>query len=145
MAHLRGAFRRERYSRLELVVRIVVRCIMSEEIEKIVKGLIWDMSAKCYDDMEEKQRIRENLDVEVLGGGKVKLSLRNFDLFEETLILVGSERYANGSDSDHISKTVRLTAQKNSDTVKLTAQDKFITASVDRVYAPIMMGGFNHE
>ena len=118
---------------------------MSEEIEKIVKGLIWDMSAKCYDDMEEKQRIRENLDVEVLGGGKVKLSLRNFDLFEETLILVGSERYANGSDSDHISKTVRLTAQKNSDTVKLTAQDKFITASVDRVYAPIMMGGFNHE
>ncbi|MBE7085689.1 MAG: hypothetical protein E7366_00855 [Clostridiales bacterium] len=107
-----------------------------------IEELIWDMSARCYDDLEEEQRIRENLEIAVMGGGsRVRVSLRDTKLFDEVLILVSRDRYACGNDSDHIARAAKLNWRQPEATLVLDGQYKYLTATVDKVYAPIVIGG----
>ena len=107
-----------------------------------VEELIWDMSARCYDDLEEEQRIRENLEITVMGGGsRVRVSLHNSKLFDEVLVLVSRDRYACGNDGDRIARAAKLNWRQPEATLVLDGIYKYLTATVDDVYVPIVIGG----
>ena len=102
----------------------------------LVTGIVDRLLQSVYDTQSEIKNIRNNIDVEVDERRRhVTVTLKDRDLFDEVLLLIDKDGYANASSV--VSSVKRLTHDEYTKSFNLN-NNRYVTANVGDVYVPIL-------
>lgn len=103
----------------------------SEDLLNFVDNL----TETVYDPLREAKRIKDNIDVALLPGTcRLTVSLRDPFLFDEVLLLLSRDGFANAESG--VSVVRRLDCDRCTETV-IIDENRFVTACVGDVYVPV--------